>query len=143
MNSVKTDRVREDNNGRDKPEVSRFWGSVWRGALGGLLGVFVFFAYAIYENPYAIMNLVSFFPFLLVAIISGAVSGAAIGLIKTHLPRRGFDRLVHMLVGIVVATIIMTAYFYLAEGIDDDLKGFIQHCLVFGLAVGGLAGTIA
>jgi hypothetical protein len=111
--------------------------------IGGFFGVFIFFAYAVYTNPYGIMNLASFFPFLLAAVASGALIGAVMRLISYAIARRP-PAVLRMAFGALLATVVIAIYIYLPEGIDEEYyKWFIQDSLFFGLSVGGLAGLTA
>jgi hypothetical protein len=139
---MEDDSLEPANDAHDKRSSCGIWRFLWRGAMGGVLGVFIFFAYAVYRNPYGIMNLVSFLPFLLMAGMSGSLVGTTIWLCNRILGRN-LGAVSRVVPGMILTAILIALYLYLTEGVNDDLKGFIRHSLVFGLAVGGLAAAVA
>jgi hypothetical protein len=94
------------------------WSSIVRGAIGGFCGAFIFFGYAIYRNPYGIMNLASFFPFLWIAIIAGLLVGAIVWLFGRF---RGTNvgLLWRVAIGIAVSVVVIAPYLYLTKHPGD------------------------
>jgi len=117
------------------------WGSLARGAVGGFFGVFIFFGYAVYKNPYGIMNLGSFLPFVWIAIVTGLVVGATVWLCG-RFRGKSLGVLLRVAVSVVVSFIVAAPYLYLREH-PDNVERWWKYSVVFGLGVGSIAGLLS
>jgi len=117
------------------------WSFLWRGAVGGVLGVFVFVGYAVYRSPISILGLGELPTFLLIGGLSGVLVGAMISF-SGRLVRRRLRITYRMILGTIVTSVLIAFYLYLTEGLGD-LERFISNSLVLGLTVGGLAAAVA
>jgi hypothetical protein len=139
---MEDDSLKPTNDAQDKKSSSGIWRFLWRGAMGGVLGVFIFVGYAVLRYPYGIVGGAELPTLLLIATVSGMLVGAVVWLSNRLLESR--LRLVsRIILGTLLTVALIALYLYRTEGLEDDLKRFVGNSFAFGLTVGGLAGAMA
>lgn len=118
------------------------WRFLWRGTLGGVLGMPIFVGYVVYKYPYAIVGGAQLPTLVFIAALSGTLVGGIVWLLS-HLFQPSLGLVWRVMLGALLGLFPIAFYLYWTEGSEDNLKRIIGNSLVFGLAVGGLAGAIA
>ena len=115
-------------------------GHLWKGALGGALGMLALIGYVAYRDPYTLVA----GPSLLLLLLIGGANGMLLGGLLHVCDRVGHSRvgaIFRILFSTIITSALLAIYFYLHEGIGDDPKRFLLNCLLLGLLLGGLAGA--
>ena len=120
---------------------------IWRGALGGAVGIFLLFIYLVYRNPYDFLAV----PYLPLVLGFGALLGAVIAVIIVACEKIiGVDLglIPRSFIGVLISAFV--AWIYLYSKHETDFAGnpspqsqVILGSLVFGAAVGLLPGILA
>lgn len=119
--------------------MPRIWSFLWRGGIGGFLGLVVFAVYLFFFDTYRLNGLGIA---ALVATLNGLLIGALVFFLGRVL-RRDFGFPVRIIVGIVFSFCSMALYSYLAGGFYGDLKWFLTNVILLAVTFGGLAGALA
>ena len=119
--------------------ILELWSSLWRGAVGGILGVIALLIYRLSTDPYLLNALPQT---ALISAVNGMLVGAVIWglgrLLGSHL-WFGF----RLVVGILFSFVSMALYMQIDGGFYGDRRQFIDNALLLGLMFGGLAGAMA
>jgi hypothetical protein len=115
------------------------WSFLWRGAVGGMVGVVILIIARLFIEPHDLTDLV------IVALVS-AGNGALVGACIWYLGRiRGKQLSVasRILTGTLSSFCSIAIYLFLQGGFNGDIKPFIINTLAVGLMLGAPAGAIA
>ena len=121
------------------PEV---WGPMWRGAVGGFLGLVIYVIYIFYTEPYYLTGGFSTGALLVVG-ATGMLVGALLFCIS-RLRRKRIGIVLRMLTGTLIGFCSIASYSYLEDGLlYNTFKQFVIDSLVLGLMLGACAGAMA
>jgi hypothetical protein len=128
-----------EESARDSPPPS--WSYLWRGAVGGLLGLFFLFAYRLYTNPYLLGGLFPSGAF--VALIDGLLVGAVIFSLS-RLLRGNPGLLWRVAAGTLSSSCFIAIYSYVEGALSySDFKALVRNSIVVGVMFGAPAGALA
>jgi hypothetical protein len=141
LDIVKEERPKQARNERsaDRFATPRIWSFLWRGAVGGFLGLVVFAVYLFFADIYRLNGLGMT---ALVAAGNGLLVGAFIFFLGRVLGR-DFGMLLRIIAGSVLSFFSMALYSYLAGGFYGDLRWFLSNVILLAVTLGGLAGALA
>lgn len=139
MNDLKTSGDKEANDARAKPNVARIWGFLWRGTVGGVLGLFILIAYLFFFDTYRLNGLEMI---ALIAVGNGLLVGAFIFVLSRVLGR-DLGVVMRIIAGIVFSFGSMGFVSYLAGGFYGDLRWFVTNAILLAVTLGGPAGFVA
>jgi hypothetical protein len=137
MDDLKTNGNKEANYAQ--LEVVRIWRFLWRGTVGGVLGLFILIAYLFFFDTYRLNGLEMT---ALIAAGNGLLVGAYI-FVLSHVLGRDLGVVMRIVAGIVFSFCSMSLVSYLAGGFYGDLKWFVINAILLAVTLGGPAGLVA
>lgn len=139
MNDLKTNGDEEALDARAKPNGARIWRFLWRGTVGGVLGLFILIAYLFFFDTYRLNGLE------MIALIA-AGNGFAIGALLFFLTRvlgRDLGIVLRIPAGLLFSLFSMGFVSYVGGGFYGDLKWFVSNVILLAVTLGGPASFLA
>lgn len=129
----------KDLDAASRQNIPLIWTFVLRGAIGGILGLFVFLIYLFFADTYRFNQLETIG---LLAAGNGALIGALIFWLGRSLGR-ALAIVLRIVVGIAFSIFSMALVSYVAGGFYEDLKWFLINVFFLAITLGGFAGAFA
>jgi hypothetical protein len=134
---LKTNGHKEANYAQ--PNVVRISRFLWRGTVGGVLGLFILIGYLFFFDTYRLNGLEMT---ALIAVGNGCLVGAFIFVLR-RVVGRGLGVMMRITAGIVFSLGSMAFVSYLAGGFFGDLRWFVTNAILLAVTLGGPAGFVA
>jgi hypothetical protein len=131
--------LKEDHDKQLAGNQAPLWSFLWRGAVGGVLGLIILVVYLFVTDPYRLNGLE-------IAALIAAANGLSIGAIIFFLGRmleRNVRIGLRMIVGMSFSVCSMTVYSYLGGGYYGDFRWFVSNVVLLSLTLGALPSVLA
>lgn len=139
LNDLKANREKEVDDARGRADAPQIWSFLWRGTVGGVLGLFILIAYLFFFDTYRLNGLEMT---ALIAVGNGFLVGAVIFVLSRMLGR-DLGVVMRIIAGIVFSLCPMGFVSYLVGGFYGDLKWFVSNVILLAVTLGGPSGLVA